>query len=220
MTPPESQTTFSLKAAGGFVAVAMVLVVLVSCTTSSQAESTPATPTAAASTPTMSNQVVPAPPARDRGTGGSLFIVEDGYIADGESLSPFDINYPAVGNLNPDLLAAVQSAASDAVRDDVEIRINSGWRSARYQQGLLDDAIVTYGSVDEARKWVNTPEQSTHVTGNAVDIGPTDADSWLSQYGYEYGLCQTYANEIWHFELATAPGGACPPQISDALAGS
>jgi D-alanyl-D-alanine carboxypeptidase len=54
------------------------------------------------------------------------------------------------------------------------------------------------------------------VTGDAVDIGPTDADSWLQQHGDRYGLCQTYANEMWHFELATEPGGTCPPGKEDA----
>ena len=30
-----------------------------------------------------------------------------------------------------------------------------------------------------------------------------------------YGLCQIFANERWHFELATEPGGACPPMYPD-----
>ena len=73
-----------------------------------------------------------------------------------------------------------------------------------------------YGSLEEARKWVSTPELSAHVTGDAIDIGYTDADSWLMQHGADYGLCQIYSNEIWHFELATTPGGDCPPQLADA----
>jgi hypothetical protein len=140
----------------------------------------------------------------------------DGYIANGDSLSPFDTEHPAVTNLDPALLSAVQKAAKDASRAGISIKITAGWRSTRYQQALLDDAIASYGSVDQARKWVNTPDKSTHVTANAVDIGPTNADSWLSQHGSDYGLCQTYANEIWHFELATTPGGQCPRMVSDA----
>ena len=42
-------------------------------------------------------------------------------------------------------------------------------------------------------------------------IGPTDADDWVNRHGNKFGLCQTLANEIWHFELATTPGGTCPP---------
>jgi hypothetical protein len=29
--------------------------------------------------------------------------------------------------------------------------------------------------------------------------------------GSRFGLCQIYANEIWHFELAADKDGACPP---------
>nr|RZI36672.1 hypothetical protein BJQ95_00888 [Cryobacterium sp. SO1] len=47
-------------------------------------------------------------------------------------------------------------------------------------------------------------------------IGRTDADSWLSQHGADYGLCQIYANEMWHFEFATEPGGDCPEQLPNA----
>jgi hypothetical protein len=53
------------------------------------------------------------------------------------------------------------------------------------------------------------------VTGDAVDIGPTDADDWLIQHGSTYGLCQIFANELWHFELATTPGGDCPALLAD-----
>ena len=84
---------------------------------------------------------------------------------------------------------------------------------------LLDAAIAQYGSEAEARRWVNTPEKSAHVTGKAVDIGPTAAALWLHQHGDRYGLCQTYANEMWHYELATEPGGICPRPISDASMG-
>jgi len=124
-----------------------------------------------------------------------------------------------VGNLAPELRAAVQHASTDAARDGVDLMISSGWRSVRYQQSLLDAAIAQYGSEAEARRWVNTPEKSTHVTGKAVDIGPTAADLWLRQHGNRYGLCQIYANEMWHYELATAPGGICPRPIADASAG-
>lgn len=68
----------------------------------------------------------------------------------------------------------------------------------------------------KARRFVAAPETSAHVTGRAVDIGPAAADSWLSRHGAGYGLCQMYANEMWHFELATVPGGECPAMLPDA----
>ena len=151
------------------------------------------------------------------GVAGDPRTPENGYLEFGETLSPFDEHLPAISRLDPDLLAAVQAATTAATADGFVMVITSGWRSAELQQALLDAAVTKYGSLDEARKWVNTPERSTHVTGNAVDIGYTDANSWLSQHGARYGLCQTYANEMWHFELATEPGGVCPPQLPDAV---
>jgi len=142
--------------------------------------------------------------------------VDNGYIATGDSVSPFDEHLPTIAQLDPALLDAVQAAARDAEDNGITMVVTSGWRSVAYQQALLDDATVTYGSVEEARKWVNTPELSTHVTGSAIDIGYTDASYWLIQYGAEYGLCQTYSNEIWHFELATEPGGVCPTMKENA----
>lgn len=140
---------------------------------------------------------------------------DDGYIATGESISPFADDLPSISGLDPALRDAMQAAATAAIADGFEFVITSGWRSERYQQFLFDEAVRNYASVEEARKWVSTPDTSHHVTGDAVDVGFTDANSWLSQHGADYGLCQMYANEMWHFELATTPGGECPPQRTD-----
>lgn len=123
---------------------------------------------------------------------------------------------PAVARLQPALLDAIREAARSASQDDgIELRVNSGWRSEAYQQRLLDDAVAKYGSREAALRWVALPETSAHVTGDAVDILPTDAAYWLSQHGADFGLCQTYANEIWHYELAIEPGGDCPAPRAD-----
>ena len=153
-----------------------------------------------------------------RSEGTAALGPRDGYVPVGGSLSPFS-HAPAVANLKPDLRAALHRAATDARADGVQMRVDGGWRSPRYQRELLRRAVVTYGSLEVARRYVLPPSESSHVTGEAVDIGPTAADSWLSQHGAEYGLCQTYANELWHFQLATTPGGACPAAAPDAAAG-
>ena len=93
--------------------------------------------------------------------------------------------------------------------------MTSGWRSKTYQRHLLDEAVDRYGTLDRARRFVATPDTSRHVLGQAIDIGPTKADDWLIQHGAEYGLCQAYNNEMWHFELLTTPGGQCPPYRQD-----
>jgi D-alanyl-D-alanine carboxypeptidase len=142
--------------------------------------------------------------------------VDEGFIEEGEGVSPFADELPAITQLDPALREAMQAAASAAIADGVDFVVTSGWRSAAYQQWLLDAAVHEYGSLEEASKFVLPPEKSAHVTGNAVDIGRTDANSWLSQYGADYGLRQIYANEMWHFELATSPGGECPTQLAHA----
>lgn len=128
----------------------------------------------------------------------------------------FDDEIPGVAKLDPALLGALRRAATDAENDGVEFLVDSGWRSPRYQERLLQAAISTYGSVEEAARWVATPTTSAHVSGDAVDIGPSAAAAWLSAHGPAYGLCQIYGNEPWHYELrpeATAHG--CPPTYAD-----
>jgi D-alanyl-D-alanine carboxypeptidase len=149
-------------------------------------------------------------PAGDSPPPSTLVGSADGHIADGEMVSPLDDRHPAVTKLDPPLRNAIRAAATAAAQDGVEMWVTSGWRSPRLQQQLLDAATIHYASLEEALKWVDTPERSTHVIGKGVDIGPTDADSWLSQHGNTFGLCQTFANEMWHFELAVEPGEVCP----------
>ena len=139
---------------------------------------------------------------------------EDGVLPD--NASPFDTSLPGVAKLNPQLLKAIQDAATAAEKSGIKLYLTTGWRSKEYQEQLLKDAIAKYGSEKKAREYVSSPEESHHVTGQAVDVGPTDADDWLNRKGARFGLCQTLSNEIWHFELATTPGGECPPMDSTA----
>lgn len=134
-----------------------------------------------------------------------------GYLPDGQTLSPFDATNPVIGWLDPPLLAAVQNAARSAKDDGVDVRIASGWRTKGFQQRLFDDGVRTYGSVEAAQQFVASPDTSQHVLGKAVDVSPVEADTWMIRNGSRFGLCQIYANEIWHFELAADKDGACPP---------
>lgn len=151
---------------------------------------------------------------RARGNPAIPLGATDGAVPEGVTV--FDNDIPAVANLNPDLLNALRQAATDANRDGVEFYVNSGWRSAPYQEQLLRDAIATYGSEAEAARWVAAAERSTHVSGDAVDIGSFDATAWLAEHGAEYGLCQIYSNEPWHYELRPeAIYQGCPPMYAD-----
>ncbi|WP_211588868.1 M15 family metallopeptidase [Allorhizocola rhizosphaerae] len=128
----------------------------------------------------------------------------------------FDDEFPAVAKLDRDLLDAVRRAATDAAGDGVEFIVNSGWRSPEYQEQLLREAISEHGSEEEAARWVSTPDTSAHVSGDAIDIGPARATAWLSRHGADYGLCQIYRNEPWHYELRPeAIDDGCPPMYAD-----
>ncbi len=128
----------------------------------------------------------------------------------------FDDETPDVANLDPALLQALRQAATAAADDGVTFYINSGWRSREYQDQLLREAISRYGTEEEAARWVATADTSPHVSGDALDIGHSDATSWLSKHGFIYGLCQIYRNEPWHFELRPeAIVHHCPAMYAD-----
>jgi zinc D-Ala-D-Ala carboxypeptidase len=173
----------------------------------------------ARSAPAMSPDDLPRqhPPPRDddrHGERNGAVGEADGAVPDGVTV--FDDEFPAVANLDPGLLKALRQAATDAADDGVGFVVNSGWRSAEYQEQLLREAIAEYGSESEAARWVATPETSPHVSGDGVDIGPSAAAAWLSEHGAEYGLCQIYRNEPWHFELRPeAVDDGCPPLYAD-----
>ncbi|GAA0035197.1 hypothetical protein JCM18882A_18190 [Brevibacterium metallidurans] len=162
----------------------------------------------------------PSPMQTEDRAEATVSVTESGLDLDNGAL-PADAriddgDLPGVAKLDANLRKAVEAAAADAREDGVDFTVNSGWRSAAYQKGLLDDAVATYGSRTEAARWVASPESSPHVRGKAVDIGPVDASSWLSQHGADYGLCQIYGNEMWHYELRPeAAESGCPAQYSD-----
>jgi zinc D-Ala-D-Ala carboxypeptidase len=138
----------------------------------------------------------------------------DGAVPDGTTV--FDDELPGVANLDSDLLGALRRAATDAQGDGLEFFVDSGWRSREYQRQLLREAVSKYGSHEEAARWVATPNTSAHVSGDAVDIGPSDATAWLSEHGAVYGLCQVYGNEPWHYELRPdAVDHGCPAVYAD-----
>jgi zinc D-Ala-D-Ala carboxypeptidase len=140
--------------------------------------------------------------------------VADGAVPDGTTI--FDDGIPGVAKLDPDLLGALRRAAGDATVAGVDFVVDSGWRSPTYQEHLLQEAVSEYGSEAEAARWVATPDTSAHVSGNAVDLGPSGAAAWLTEHGAAYGLCQTYGNEPWHFELRPeAIDRGCPAMYAD-----
>jgi zinc D-Ala-D-Ala carboxypeptidase len=168
--------------------------------------SSPSTATSPTDVPRSEHRSAPG----ERGALGEA----DGAIPDGTTV--FDDDIPGVANLDPALLGALRRAATDAASDGVEFYVDSGWRSPEYQEQLLREAVLKYGSEAEASRWVATPGASAHVSGDAVDIGPSGAAAWLSEHGAEYGLCQIYGNERWHYERRPeAIDHGCPAMYAD-----
>ncbi|TPQ21260.1 M15 family metallopeptidase [Streptomyces sporangiiformans] len=169
---------------------------------SSSSPSSPSSPSAAPSSHTDRSE--------HRGALGEA----GGVVPD--RVTVFDEAIPAVGKLDPDFLKALHQAATAAADDGVEFYVNSGWRSPEYQNQLVREAVSKYGSEEEAARWVATAATSPHVSGDAVDIGHSDATAWLSEHSAEYGLCQIYRNEPWHYELrANAIDRGCPRMYAD-----
>ena len=186
----------------GIRVVGLLVVVVVAMAATFGARS-PASPTASSAPPPIHHR---------RGEHGRALGEADGAVPDGTTV--FDEEIPGVAKLDPALLGALRQAATNAADDGVQLVVDSGWRSPAYQEHLLRQAVSEYGSEREAARWVATPDTSSHVSGHAVDIGPSTAAAWLAENGARYGLCQVYANEPWHFELRPAANG-CPPLYAD-----
>lgn len=205
----------SLVAVLAGVVGALLLAVAAACSTSAGPAS-PSTPTFAAlihparELPAEAGPGrAPVAPPRDR-----ALTAADGLLPDGASV--FDDQLAGVARLDPDLLAALRTAAREAAGDGVDLSLNSGWRSPAYQDRLLHEAVARYGSETEAARWVATRETSRHVFGDAVDVGPPKAAAWLADHGARFGLCRVYGNEPWHFELRPqARRDGCPATYPD-----
>jgi LAS superfamily LD-carboxypeptidase LdcB len=168
-----------------------------------------ARPSASSSTPEPS---VPIASTSHLPRGHAPVGTADGVVPDGVTVLD---DVPAVANLDEHLLESLRDAAAEAAGDGVVLEVNSGWRSPAYQARLLREAVGTYGSAQEAARWVATPTTSAHVSGDAVDLGASGA-AWLAEHGAAYGLCRVYDNAPWHFERRPAAvDDGCPPTYAD-----
>ncbi|GEE03111.1 hypothetical protein nbrc107696_35570 [Gordonia spumicola] len=123
---------------------------------------------------------------------------------------------PGTAGLSPQLAVEYTLARDAAGRSGVPLSITSGKRSWAEQDRMWRDGVRQYGSPGAASRWVLPPSRSTHVAGDAIDVGPRAGAAWLERNGYRFGLCRTYDNEWWHFEATTLPGVPCGPRLPDA----
>lgn len=119
--------------------------------------------------------------------------------------------------LDPGLVAAYEQARTAAAVDGEVLVINSGHRTPERQQELLDQEVAERGSLEEASRWVFSPERSMHVQGLAIDVGDGPAADWLDAHGATWGLCRTLGWEWWHFEWRARwqEAGSCPGPVDD-----
>ena len=202
-----------IRVAGLLVVIAAIAAFLAYQSLASSS-STESSTVSSSSTATSPIGVPRSEPRRLRSEHRGALGEADGAVPAGTTV--FDDGVPGVANLDPALLGALRQAAADAAVDGVEFFVDSGWRSPEYQERLFQQAVLKYGSEEEAARWVATPATSAHVSGEAVDIGRSDAAAWLSEHGAAYGLCQIYGNEPWHYELRPeAVDRGCPPMYAD-----
>ena len=161
-----------------------------------------------ASSPSTAASPIDVPRREHRGALGEA----GGAVPDGTTV--FDDEIPGVANLDADLLGALRqaqpmprttgsSSSSTAAGVPRSTRNNS---SARRSRSTAQKRRPPAG-------WP-PPNTSAHVSGDAVDIGPSAAAAWLSEHGAEYGLCQIYGNEPWHYELRPeASDHGCPAHV-------
>jgi hypothetical protein len=187
---------------------AIILLALTGCTGLDIMSSAGGTPA-----PTLPAPIIDAP-----GSDGGELGPDDGFTPVGVRLA-LDDDVPAITNLSPEIMDALAAAADDAAASDIVFTFTDAWRSEAYQRFLFEQAVLEYGSEEEARRWVKSADESQHVHGNAVDVATADAMDWLNRFGAAYGLCQIYANEMWHFEYVEGVTQECPAQLPDSSAG-
>ena len=119
---------------------------------------------------------------------------------------------------------ALDDMINDAGHEGISLWVSSAYRSADYQQQLLEQEIqgnieqglASSEAVVKASAAVAQPNHSEHNTGLAVDFNGvesdfynTDAYAWLSAHAAEYGFIERYPDgkqditgiiyEPWHY---------------------
>ena len=118
-----------------------------------------------------------------------------------------------------DAFAAMASAALEA---GVQLEVNSGFRSYRYQRQLVEERLARGLSFEDAVRWVAPPGYSEHITGQAIDFVPTSrsfartaAYQWLRENAHAFCFSESYPEkgpggfswEPWHWRYEECATG-------------
>ena len=111
---------------------------------------------------------------------------------------------------------AFVTMASQALKADIRLEVDSGFRSYRYQKQILERVLARGVPFDQAVQRIAPPGYSEHITGTAVDIVPsngsfgnTAAYEWLLENAGEFCFRESYpksndggyAWEPWHWRF-------------------
>lgn len=111
---------------------------------------------------------------------------------------------------------AFTAMASEARKAGVRLEVDSGFRSNRYQKQILERVLARGVPFDQAVRRIAPPGYSEHITGQAVDIvpsngsfGDTEAYRWLRKNAGRFCFRETYPRsssgdypwEPWHWRF-------------------
>ncbi len=123
--------------------------------------------------------------------------------------------------LRRDAAVALDSMASEAIKDGIKLSVNSAYRSYQYQQTVFNRWVQIDGE-EEAERESSRPGTSQHQLGTAIDFGSIDDSffytkecKWLYAHAAEYGWSLSFPDgyedvtgykwECWHFRYIGIP---------------
>lgn len=108
-----------------------------------------------------------------------------------------------------------------AEEDGIQLEVDSGYRSERYQKRIFRRMLAEGRSFDDIVRFVAPPGYSQHMLGTAVDFFPSDwrfadtaAYAWLRENARRFGFEETYSpdrpakfpREAWHWNFTGQKG--------------
>lgn len=110
--------------------------------------------------------------------------------------------------------SALVTMLDAALKDNVQLQVESGYRSRTYQKKIFLKMFQQGRSYQDIIRYVAPPGYSQHGLGTAVDFYPSNwrfaelpAYIWLRENGKKYGFVETYSEfntlkypwEAWHW---------------------
>jgi len=162
--------------------------------------------------------------------GGTLYPLPKAW--QGEKLEAKPLKMPELAALPKELCQggahiyirrearkALIEMAARAKEDGILLRVDSGYRSAWYQERIFVKLMKKGRTFQDLIRYVAPPGYSEHMLGTVVDFSPgnwrfarTPAYQWLQGHAGEYGFSETYPKnnqrhpwEAWHWRFRPPP---------------